>query len=98
MSFSYSYSGTARRYEIHFPVSKNTFKIYKDYSSTPTAELPLTRLDTLVMNNRAFLNVYKMDLVQKSNTYDQKVRIYYFNTTHGLLRFETFDGEEWNLF
>lgn len=94
--YDYAYS-EGSRYEAVFPLSKNTFTSYPDYYSE-ARELPLLKLDSLVVGGKTFMNVYKMDLLQTENAFDRKVRTYYFNSASGLLRFETFDGEVWDLF
>jgi hypothetical protein len=67
------------------------------YYPKPIVSLPYTLIDTIMIDSSIYTNVYKIDLVQRKYSFDERTKVIYFNKTYGLLRFETLEGDEWSL-
>lgn len=60
--------------------------------------LPVSRLDSIIVKNKTYFNVYKIVLPDSIRSIDGSTKVLYFNGRNGLLQFETFDGEVWSLY
>lgn len=72
-------------------VALRSWKISGNLDST------FSKIDTLVVNNKTYFDVYKIDFFEKKYSLDDKVKVFYIDLKKGVLRFDTFDGEIWTL-
>ena len=68
------------------------------YYPKPQIQLPYSIIDTLIINNRTFFQIYKIDLQKQLYSFDNISKVLYFSSKYGLVKFETFDGETWSLY
>jgi hypothetical protein len=60
--------------------------------------IPVSIIDSMVVKSKTYYNVFKIDFKEPLYSFDQKLKVLYFNSRFGLIGFETFDGEIWKLY
>lgn len=94
--------GNAEKWEISMSAPLNCSVTYKLPATTTSSNgiknIPIQIVDSIVLNNGTFRNVYKIDVEESTYSIDKTTKIMYFDPKYGIIKLETFNGEVWTLF
>jgi hypothetical protein len=85
--------------EIFLTNNENNINFSTEKSNREVFNLDtvFSKIDTLVIGNKTYYDVYKIDFFEKKYSLDDKVKVFYIDRKKGVVRFDTFDGEIWTL-
>ncbi|MES2560130.1 MAG: hypothetical protein V4590_10340 [Bacteroidota bacterium] len=86
---------------VTYDISQNNFceVIYYKYGSyqSKRISLPIATLDTLTVQGRLYNKVFRIDF-DSAYSIGKRTKAIYFTAKHGLVRFDEFDGDSWDLY
>lgn len=69
----------------------------RDWVTTDHLDSTFSIIDTLIVNNKKYFDVYKIDFFAKKYSLDDKIKVFYIDIKKGVVRFDTFDNEVWTI-
>jgi hypothetical protein len=77
--------------------NKVNFATRKNYSEAYNLDTTFSNIDTFVVGNKTYYDVFKIDFFSKKYSLDDKIKVLYIDLKKGVLRFDTFDNEIWTI-